>query len=63
MSIETLEKELRDLKERVARLEEKARPVAKSTWKEAFGMMKDDEISREAARLGAEWRAQENARG
>jgi|LakMenEpi03Aug12_release.lakeMendotaPanAssembly.Ray.scaffolds.fasta_scaffold598605_2 hypothetical protein len=31
-------------------------PVAKKTWREAFGTMPDDELSREAARLGEEWR-------
>lgn len=31
-------------------------PVAKTTWRDAFGTMPDDEISREAARLGEEWR-------
>lgn len=31
-------------------------------WREAFGAMKGDPMLREAARLGAEWRAQENRR-
>ncbi|MBL9177658.1 MAG: DUF3967 domain-containing protein [Verrucomicrobiaceae bacterium] len=34
-------------------------PVAKKTWREAFGTMPDDEFSREAARLGEEWRRSE----
>ena len=34
-------------------------PVAKKTWREAFGTMPDDELSREAARLGEEWRRSE----
>ena len=63
MSTDLIERQLAKLTERVERLEEKAKPVAKPTWREAFGTMKDDEISREAARLGAEWRASENARG
>ena len=63
MSIETLEKELGDLKERVENLETSAASRAKPMWRDAFGMMKDDDISKEAVRLGAEWRAQENARG
>lgn len=62
MSTEVLEQLLADLAQRVARLEARVKPVAKPTWIEAFGAMKDDEISREAARLGAEWRAEENKR-
>ena len=62
MSIELLEQEIADLKKRLERLEAKVKPVAKPTWRDAFGAMKDDEISREAARLGAEYRAQENQR-
>jgi hypothetical protein len=34
-------------------------PVAKGTWREAFGTIPDDELSREAARLGEEWRRSE----
>jgi hypothetical protein len=41
---------------------QKAQSVAKPTWREALGTIKDDEISREATRLGAEWRAAEKAR-
>ena len=63
MSTDLIERELAKLTERVERLEKKVKPVAKPTWREAFGTMKDDEISREAAGLGAEWRASENARG
>ena len=64
MSTETLEQELAALKKRVEMLEaqQQSKPVAKPTWREAFGTMKDDEMSREAARLGAEYRAQENLR-
>ena len=62
MSIELLEHEIAELKQRVAKLEARQKPVAKPTWREAFGAMKDDEMSREAARLGAEYRAQENQR-
>ena len=62
MSIELLEQEIADLKKRMEKLEAKVQPVAKPTWRDAFGAMKDDEISREAARLGAEYRAQENQR-
>lgn len=59
MSTETIEQKLTELTARVERLEKKLKPVAKESWREAFGMMPDDEISREAARLGAEWRKSE----
>ena len=62
MSTKMIEEELAELRQRVKRLEARVRPVAKSTWSEAFGAMKEDELSREAARLGAEWREQENQR-
>ena len=63
MSTELIEQKLAELTERIAHLERKAEPVSKPAWREAFGTMKDDEISHEAARLGAEWRASENAHG
>lgn len=53
-------KELADLKDRVARLEKLAGSAGSKTWLAAFGKMKDDEIAKEAARLGAEWRSAEN---
>jgi hypothetical protein len=62
MSTKMMEQKLVELQQRVAKLEAKVKPVAKSTWREAFGAMKDDELSREAARLGAAWRARENKR-
>ena len=61
MSTEMIEQKLVELTERVQRLEERLKPIAKPTWREAFGTMKDDEISREAARLGEEWRRSEKA--
>ncbi len=57
MSTEMIELKLADLQARVEKLEGKARPVAKAEWREAFGAMKDDELAREAARLGSQWRA------
>jgi hypothetical protein len=59
MSTEVLEQKIHELTRRVERLEAKQRPAAKQTWREAFGTMPDDEISREAARLGEEWRRSE----
>ena len=38
-------------------------PVAKPTWVEIFGTLPDDEASREAARLGEEWRKSEGRSG
>ena len=61
MSTEAIEQKLTELAQRVERLEKKAKPVAKPNWRDAFGMIPDDEHSREAARLGAEWRKSENA--
>lgn len=34
-------------------------PVSKPTWVEIFGTCPDDELSREAARIGEEWRRSE----
>ena len=62
MSTELIERKLNELTRRVERLETKERPVAKPAWREAFGAMKDDPLLREAARLGAQWRARENVR-
>lgn len=62
MSTEMLEQKLAELQQRVEMLEAKVKSMAKPTWKKAFGMMKDDDLSRDAARLGAAWRARENKR-
>ena len=59
MSTETIEQRLTELTNRVERLEEKVKPIAKPNWREAIGTAKGDELDREAARLGAEWRASE----
>jgi hypothetical protein len=62
MSTKMLEQKLAELQQRVEMLEAKVKPVAKPTWRKAFGAMKDDDVSRSAARLGAAWRARENKR-
>ena len=59
MSTEAIEQKLVELTDRVERLEKKAKPVAKPNWREAIGTSVGDEMDREAARLGAEWRASE----
>jgi hypothetical protein len=60
MSAELLEAKITELTRRLEQLEAKQRPVAKDTWREAFGTLKDDEISREAERLGALYRAEQS---
>ena len=61
MSAEAIEQRLAELTARFERLERKVQPVAKTTWRDMIGTMPDDEISREAARLGEEWRKSEVA--
>ena len=46
---------LREIQSRKA----KNPPVAKAGWEQIFGTMPDNEASREAARLGEEWRRSE----
>ncbi|HAB14843.1 MAG TPA: hypothetical protein PLX89_16100 [Verrucomicrobiota bacterium] len=59
MNTGALEQELTDLIARVERLEEMVKPIAKPTWRQVLGTSTGDERDREAARLGAEWRASE----
>ena len=59
MSVEGIEQKLAELTARVERLEERSKPAAKPMWREALGLIPDDSISREAARLGEEWRKSE----
>ena len=59
MSTELMEQKLTELTRRVERLEAKARPVAKTTWQEIIGTSPGDDLDREAARLGEEWRKSE----
>jgi hypothetical protein len=49
--LDELEKEFVELRNRVIGI----KPVKKD-WRRTVGMMPDDELSREAQRLGAEWR-------
>ena len=62
MSIETMEREIVELKQRLASIEAKVQPVSSQRWRAAVGSVKPNELTREAARLGAEWRAEENER-
>jgi hypothetical protein len=59
MSAETIEQKLAELTARLERLEKKVQPETKPTWREIIGTIPDDKISREAARLGEEWRRSE----
>lgn len=54
----SLHTRLKDLKPEFAALSDPvigAKPTTKD-WRRTVGMMPDDELSREAQRLGAEWR-------
>lgn len=62
MSTETLEREVAALKKRVELLETKVVLKPDQAWREVAGTIVPDELTREAARLGAEWRAAENER-
>ncbi len=58
---QTLEKRIEDLEKRVAALSEQVldlRPVKKD-WRRMVGCMPDDDITREAERLGREYRKQQ----
>lgn len=63
MSTELLEEKVVELAKRVAALETKIRHASPGGWQDIIGWEKDDELFREAVRLGAEWRAQANAEG
>ena len=60
MNITAIEQELSELKKRVEQLEISAKPGPKLAWLQIIGTSKGDDLDREAARLGAEWRQQEN---
>ncbi len=56
MSADAIEERVAELAALIERLEKKVQDLAKPTWREIIGTIPDDEISREAARLGEEWR-------
>ena len=62
MSIEAMEREIAELKQRLEKVEAKVQPSPSQRWRAVVGSVKPNELTREAARLGAEWRAEENAR-
>ncbi len=64
MSTELIEQKLAELERRMEAVEAKTfdrKP--KGAWREIIGWEEDDELFREAVRLGAEWRAKANAEG
>ncbi len=61
MSIEVIEREIAELKQRLEKVEEKVEHAPRGAWRELIGSQKDDDLFRDAVRLGAEWRAQANA--
>jgi len=62
MSTKLIEQHLTDLQRRVASLEAAVKPRPRDAWKQIIGISKGQPLDREAARLGAEWRAKENKR-
>lgn len=63
MSTEMLEQQLAGLQRRVETLEARANRATKDAWRELVGWEEDDELFRDAVRLGAEWREQANRDG
>jgi hypothetical protein len=57
----TLEQRVMDLEKRVAELTAKVTGSGsvRKDWRKTVGMLPDDEISREADRLGREWREEQ----
>ncbi len=71
MTAETIAQKLAELERRMEAVETKTSErhqqtferKPKGAWRELIGWEKDDELFRDAVRLGAEWRAQANAEG
>jgi hypothetical protein len=59
MSTNAILEELVGIKARLERLEQKSQ---EPRWRKVVGSIKPNEFTREAARLGAEWRKTENER-
>ena len=62
MSTKMIERELAEVKQRLAKLEATVARKPGQAWREIIGTLKPDDLSREAARLGAEYRAKQNKR-
>ena len=64
MSTEVIEQKLVELDRRRQAVEMNTfEPKPKGSWRAVIGWEKDDDLFREAVRLGAEWRAKANAEG
>ena len=64
MSTQTIEQKLTDLDRRMAAMEAlTGQRKPEGAWRELIGSQVDDELFREAVRLGAEWRAKANSEG
>lgn len=62
MSAKMMEQQIAALQQRVEKLEAKTIAATRHSWRGVVGTLESDDLSREAARLGAEWRARENKR-
>jgi hypothetical protein len=62
VSTKLIEEQLADLQKRVANLEANGQRKARDAWKRIIGTSKGHSLDKEAARLGAKWRAKENKR-
>ena len=64
MSTDAIATKLAELERRLEALEAQTfEHKPKGAWRKVIGSQVDDELFREAARLGAEWRAKSNAEG
>jgi hypothetical protein len=63
MSTKLIERQLSDLQKRVADLETVVKRNPRDAWKQIIGTSKGQRLDREAAKLGAAWRAKQNKRG
>lgn len=57
-----MEQQIAALQQRVEKLESKTKAASRHGWRAVVGTLESDELSRKAARLGAEWRVRENKR-
>jgi hypothetical protein len=62
VSAKVIEQQLADLQRRVTNLEGEVMRIPRPAWKQIIGASKGQRLDREAARLGAKWRAKENKR-
>src|SRR4051812_19633273 len=62
VSIKLIEQQLTELRTRVANLEAQVKAKPREAWKQIVGTSKGQALDRQAARLGAEWRAKQKKR-